>query len=178
MVGQARADAVAGIGGQDDDAVVLLGEPELALGQHHPVGDLAAELGLLQRSVGPGQHGAGHSHDHGVADREVRGAADDLTQLFTTGIDPAKSQTVGVGMLLEILDTADDEVGVVVALVRSAGTQDALDLEAGGAEAVGQRLGRAGVVDEVAEPGKRKSHTSVCSLSQAGNCARKRTSLS
>ena len=61
-------------------------------------------------------------------------------------------------MLLEVLDAADDEVGVVVALVRSAGTQDAVDLEAGGAEMVGEVLGRTCEVDEVAKPRQWKAH--------------------
>ena len=58
VVAQERADLVARVGGQDDDAVVLVGEAELALGEHHPVRDLAAELRLLQRGVGPGQERA------------------------------------------------------------------------------------------------------------------------
>ena len=63
--------------GEDEDARVLGAELELGLGQDHPVGDAAAELGPLERPA-VRKDGAGKGHRDGRAGAEVPGAADDL----------------------------------------------------------------------------------------------------
>src|SRR3712207_4451469 len=62
--------------GDDDDAVVVLAEPQLTRGADHPVGHVPVRLagGDGER---PGQHGAGQGDDHAVAHLEVVRTADD-----------------------------------------------------------------------------------------------------
>ena len=72
------AGADRGVGGELDDAVVLVGELHLALGEHHAVALDAADPADLDRGVDAGDVVAGRG-DHDLdAGAGVRGAADDL----------------------------------------------------------------------------------------------------
>ena len=91
------------------DALVLVAEPELVLGEDHPVRLDAAQLRLAE--LGPVRHhGAGQRDRHGLAGGDVRRAADDRARLAGADVDLADLQPVGVGMLLGRQHLADDEV--------------------------------------------------------------------
>ena len=68
------------VGGQHEDAVVLVADAELAGRADHPVGDVAVGLARADREAA-GQHGAGQRDHDQVADGEVARAADDAARL-------------------------------------------------------------------------------------------------
>ncbi len=119
--------------------------------QSMPWGELAAQLRLLDHEVA-GQLRAGQSERDLVALLEVLRAADDLAQAVAV-IDLAEAQTVGVGMLDERDDLADDEVRRV-----DAGRGDVLDLGAGERELVQHLRHGHGEIKVVAEPAKGEFH--------------------
>ena len=118
------------VGGQFDDALMVVAELELGGRAQHAVrfdaaDDAFGEGELLAGNVGPdGREHALH------AGPRVRRAADDLHRL-AAGVDDADSQPVGVGMLLGLDDRTDDEAIILVARVL-----DQFDLEAD----AGQRI--------------------------------------
>ena len=80
-------------------ARVVHADAELVLGEDHPVGLLAAQLGLLElRAVGHDR--AGPRDGDGLPGRDVRRAADDLRLLAPADVDDADRQAIGVGVLL------------------------------------------------------------------------------
>ena len=134
--------------------------------QHHPVGGLAAQLGAPQRLRGPGQARAGQrDHDH-VARVEVGGAADDLAGLGLPHVDAAQAQPVGVRVLAPLDDAPEAERAEVVALVGRAAALEALQLEPGDAEALGDLLRRGAHVDQLPQPGDGHLHEGYCSSSR------------
>ena len=70
-----------------------------------------------------------HGHHNGVTNREVRGATDNLTQLCPTRIDTTQSQTIGIRMLLEVLDATNHEILVIAGLVWGTGPKNRFDLK-------------------------------------------------
>ena len=91
------------------DPVVVGADRDLVLGQDHPVGLLAAQLGLLElRAVG--HHRAGPRDRDGLAGGDVGRAADDLRRLARAGVDEADAEPVGVRVAAGLEHLADDEV--------------------------------------------------------------------
>ena len=86
--------------GQVDDALVVVGDAELALGEEHAVRFDAADDALLELHAGAGNVGAGRREDAGHAGARIGSAADHLDLRAVAGIDDADAQTVGIGMLL------------------------------------------------------------------------------
>ena len=147
---------LARVGGQHQDACVVLAEPELLGGADHAGGEVAVGLacGDLEAS---GQHPAGE-YDHQVAGREVVRAADDALGLTgAVGIANVDGAPVdGLAVLLRLRlhreHTADHQrAGDVVA-----GSLDRLELQAErrqpGRDVLGGDLG--GQVGVLPDPGE------------------------
>ena len=143
--------------GQDEDPGVLVAQPELGLGEDHPVGDAAAELRPLERPP-VGKHGARQGDRDGCALAEVPGAADDLARLPLPHVDPAQLEPVRVRMLSGLDHAADEVAAVVSVLVGDAAVGDALDLAGGDGEAVDDLLRGRVHVDVLAQPGHGNLH--------------------
>ena len=123
VVHVARADGR--VGGQFDDAVMLVGEFEFRGRTQHAVGIDAADVAfgqrdLLRRDVGSDRR------EHALHARaRVGRAADDLNRRAGARVHHADAQTVGVRMLLRLDDMGDDEI-----LQRVGGIAHFFDLEA------------------------------------------------
>ena len=158
VVGEGHAHG--GVGRQDDDAVVVGPEAELALRAVHAAGLDAAELALLDLEVA-GQDRADHGGHDLVALVEVLGAADDLERdgiallvdVVLSHVDEAQPHVVGVGVGL----LAHDLRRVHVVEVR-ADLLDGLDLGAGADVLRDEVLGVLGHVDHGLEPLIRNAH--------------------
>jgi hypothetical protein len=150
---------------EDHDARVLGADPELVLGQDHPVGLDAAQLGHAELGA-VGHDGAGPRHGHGLAGGDVGRAAHDLLGPVVADVDQAHAEPVGVGVAAGLEHLADDE-----ALERvDAVVMDGLDLRAGHRQALLERADRQPRVGVLLEPFERDAHQP--------NCSRKRRSLS
>ena len=116
-----------------------------------PFGLDAAQVGLAQLEAVL-ERGAGQRDGHGVARREVLGAADDLMHAAARrpDVDRAQPELVGVGVALLGEHAAHAEARQVVGIVRRAHPVDALDLGAAHAEQLGEHLGGAVPGDVVA----------------------------
>ena len=155
---------LAGVGGQHDDAVVVVAEAELLGGADHPGRHVAVGLARGDREVA-GQHAAGQDHRHQVADGEVVGAAHDALRVAgavgRADVDraPADGLAVALRLVLEGQHPADDErSGDVVP-----GPLDRLELEAEGRQARGELLGGdvGQVRDDSTDPRNRGTHRGV-----------------
>ncbi len=154
---------------QQHDAAVVLAELELALGEDHPLRDLAAQLAALDREGAAGHDAAGHDHRDGRARAEVPGAADDRARLPVADVDARQLQPVRVRMLACLQHLADHEVLEVAAGVGHAAPDDTVDLAAREDEPPRELLDRQVEVDVLPQP--RDGH-----LHQ--NCPRTRRSFS
>jgi hypothetical protein len=137
------------VGRQDQDPVGVAGQIQLVPGAEHPVADDAHLLGPLDPAV-PRQDGAGQGHWHPLASRDVRCPADDRERLSCpVGPHPngGQRQTIGVRMLLDAQQLADDDV-----LPVAAPPLDALDLHPEQRQPLGERLRREVELDVVAQP--------------------------
>ena len=137
--------------GEIEDALVLLGQAELARGAEHPLALLAPDLARPDhRAVGqPGAH-RGERGDHPGMD--VGGAAHH-TDLARAAVHPAEREPVGVRMPRHLEHARHDHPGIVAAPCLDPG-----DVEAAHGEARGDPIGVALDHHPVAEPGKRKLH--------------------
>ncbi len=144
------------VGGQVDDALVIVGEAELELGDQHAAAldtaDLAdAERHVLARDVGAGRH------EHARHARARIGcAADDLHRLAGAGVDHAHPQPIRIGMLLGGDHTRDGERRQYLAAIG-----DALDLEPDHGELVDDLVERLVGLEMLLEPGQREFHGRV-----------------
>ncbi len=141
-----------GVGGQVDDALVVVRQAHLVGRAQHAVGGLAADLAGLEEEPGARDDRARAREDALHAGAGVGRAAHDL-DLVAAGIDDADAQAVGIGVLHGGNDMADGE-----------GRQprrrvvDAVDLVPQHGQA-GRDGGEIGIrVQVVAEPGKRDLH--------------------
>ena len=160
-----------GVGGQHEDAVVVLAEAELLGRADHPGGDVA--VGLARGDLeAAGQHAAGEYDDHEVARLEVVGAADDALRLAgAVGVRDVDGAPVdGLAVLLRLglhgEHAADDErSGDVVA-----GALERLELEAERGQPVGEVLGGdvGREVGVLADPGNGGLHQQVRSSERGG----------
>ena len=102
---------------QHHDPAVVGAELELALGEDHPARELAAELRLAERLLGPGQQRARQRDRDRRAGAEVPRAADDLARLALPHVDPAELEPVGVRVLAGLEHLADEEAAEVAVVV-------------------------------------------------------------
>ena len=147
----ARADRR--VGGELDDAVVLVGELHLALGEHHAVALDAADLADLDRGVDAGDVVAGLRDHHLDAGPRVRRAADDLllARRRSARGRPGACRRRGAGR-------ASSTSPTVKAASRSAGLRHALDLEPEVGQREGDLLERGGGLEVLLEPGEGEFH--------------------
>jgi hypothetical protein len=111
---------------------------QLVLGEDHPVGLDATELGLAELGAA-GHDRAGPRDRDGLAGGHVRGAADDCGgRVAVARVDGADPQAVGVGVLDGLEDLADDEELVPSALAHTV-VVDGLHLGAAEREALLER---------------------------------------
>ena len=153
---------------QHHDPGVVGAELELALGEDHPVRDLAAELRRLE-PLPAGQDGARERDRDVRAGAEVPGAADDLARLALADVDAAELEPVGVRMLARLDHAADAEEAEVAVLVGHAAADDPVDLAAREDEPARDLLERPVERDVLAQPAGGDLHQ---------NCARTRRSFS
>src|SRR6185436_19541038 len=136
--------------GQDPDALVLVGELELALRADHALALEAADLRLLELEPA-GELDARERHGYVLPARDVARAAHDLDELplaARADVDLAERQLVGVRVAAVLDHVADDDV-------REPGREglDALDLGRVDRQVVRDLLRReAGEIDVTSEP--------------------------
>ncbi len=116
----------------------------------------AADDALLQGDLLAGDVGPDRREHAFHAGARVGRAADDLHGI-AAGVDHAKPQAVGVGMLPGLDDAGDDE-----AVELGAGVLDALDLEADAGEGLDDLGERGFGVEVVLQPGEGQFH--LCAL--------------
>ena len=141
------------IGGQIDNAVVIVGDLQLRFRHQHAAAFDAADGPDSERNILAGNVGARrHEHaDHSSA--RVRRAAHDLDRFAVAGINHADAQPVCVRMLLGLDDSRDDVGRQQLALVF-----DALDLEPDHGELVGDLAERMVGTEMLLEPGQGEFH--------------------
>jgi hypothetical protein len=95
---------------EQEDAIMIRGNAELAFAHHHPIGLQAPQLGLPQlRPIG---QDASRQHDgHAGTGVGVRGAGDDL-RLVAAEIDLRHEEPVRVGVGTELHDLPHDDLTV------------------------------------------------------------------
>ena len=158
---RARLEAVP----EHHDPTVVLAELELALGEDHPVRELAAELPRLDLHPA-GDLRAGQRDGDGRTRAEVPGSADDRARLALTHIHRAELELVRVRVLAGLEHASDpEEAGVA----RDPEVRDAVDLAGRDREPVGELLQWHLDRDVVAQPRDGDLHQ---------NCLVKRRSLS
>ena len=114
---------------EDQDAPVLVGDLELALGEDHAVGEQTSELGALERA--PVRHSQPRGRDgDGVARAEVPGAAHDLTGLGAAGVHATELQAVRVRVRFRLEHEAGHDEILEPRLLGQAAARDLLDLDA------------------------------------------------
>ena len=111
------------------DPAVVLAELQLALGEDHPVRDLAAELRGLEL-LAVGEHRARQRDRDLGPGAEVPGAADDLPRLALPHVDLAQLQPVCVRVLAGLEHEPDPVEAEVAVLVRDSAVEDPLHLAA------------------------------------------------
>ena len=151
-------------GGEAQDAIVVVAEPELARRGDHAVGDVAVGLACRDRER-TGQHRAGQGHDDLVAHEEVAGPADDAVHgLAAVGrglaigcdahLAPADGLAVGLRFLDELEHLADDDGAVEFEGVHILFFET--DLDEGGVHVFGRRA--RDEFDVLGKPAERHAH--------------------
>ena len=152
------------IGGQLEDAVVILGKLELRRGAQHavrldPTDDAGRDGQVLARDVGAG----GREHTDEAGSRIGR-PADDLDGRAASRVDRAHPQAVGIGVLHGLDDASHRETAEPFRRVL-----DALDFEAD----AGQRLGDVGQrrlgSEVILEPGQGEFHGRGAGENESGS---------
>ena len=141
---------------------MVLADPDLVLGQDHPVGLDAAQLRLAERRA-VWHHRARARHRHDLARGDVGRAADDRARLAGAGVDRADGQAVGIRVRFRGQDVADDEVGDIP----DPNVVQPLHLQPAHRQDVGDLLGGHAGVAVLAQPCNRDSHAPNCSSSRA-----------
>jgi hypothetical protein len=135
-VSEGEADRSRGV--EDHDPLVLVGDAELLLRADHPLrGDAADDAGFERPicgriGVAVDQAGAGKGEGDLLPGGNVRRAGDDL-QPVGAGLDRRQDEAVGVGVALDALDQADEDL-----VPRGADRFDFLRFESGHGQAMGQ----------------------------------------
>ncbi len=151
VIGVARADRR--VVRQFDDAVMLVGQLQLALGAHHAVGFDAPDDALLQRDVGTGDVGPLRRENALQPGARVGRAADDL-KLFRSGVHHQHAQLVGVGVFFRRHDMGDAERRQLFRAVLNA-----FDLKAKGGQLFRDLVERSLGFQMVLQPGQRELHS-------------------
>ncbi len=141
------------IGREVDDALVIVGKAELALGEQHAVRFDAADDALLEVELRARDMRAGRRVDALHALARVRRTTHDLDRRALADIDLADAELVGVRVLRALRHVADDERRERFRLVL-----DAFDLEAAARQRLVDRLDRRGGFEMVLEPAERELH--------------------
>ena len=97
-----------GGGVEDQDALVIVAETELATGAEHAVRPLAAQLATLDLHA-VAHDGAEGGQRHVIADGHVERTAADLQRLAVAGIHVDQLDLVGVGVRSEVEHLGDDD---------------------------------------------------------------------
>ena len=150
---------------EHEDPGVVGADRQLVLGEDHPLGLHAAQLGLAQaRAVGHDR--AGLRDGDRLAGGDVGRAADDRRDVALADRDLADAQPVGIGVALGLEHAPDDEA---IELAHAVVVQR-LDLGAGHRQALLELAQRQPGVAMLAQPFERDEHQP--------NCSRKRRSFS
>ena len=147
-----RRHANLGVGGQLDDAVVLLAQLELTHRAEHADAGHAPDHRLLQHLAGDRDDRAFGREHRLHAGARVGGAANHLEDTVP-GLDGAQAQPVGIGMLAGLSHIGDAEGAEI-----RTGVGHALDLEAEHGQPVADRLQRGVGRQMLLEPGQRELH--------------------
>ncbi|GJE72844.1 hypothetical protein CHKEEEPN_4405 [Methylorubrum podarium] len=146
------------VGGQIEDAVVVLAEAQLRPGAEHAAALDPADRAHREGDVLARHVGARRREDREHAGPRVRRAAHDLERLPVPGIDLADPQAVGVGVLLGG-DHPRDDVGTK----RGGLVLDAFDFEADPRQRFRDRVEGCLGVEVVLEPGEGEFHLTTSS---------------
>ena len=141
-----------GVGGQVDDAGMIVANAHLAHRQQHALGLHAADFADLQRHVGAGDIEPSGGKDALHASARIRRAAHDGVDLRAV-IDLAHPQPVGIGVLHRLDHMGDAECGQ-----RGAAILHALEFEADHGQRIGDFGQGGGGVEMGLEPGERELH--------------------
>ena len=129
-------------------------EVDLVLGEDHPVGELAANLALLELQA-VREHGSGQRDRDRRPRAEVPRAADDLARLALPHVDAAELQPIGVRVLRRLEHAPDAEQAEIPVAVRDPAALDPVDLRGGDREPLRELAQRHLDGDVVAQPGDR-----------------------
>ena len=157
---------------EHDDPVVLVRDLELALGQDHAVGRLAAQLGALERAA-VGQHRARQRTATVSPAPKFQAPHTIWRGSALADVDLAELQAVGVRVLAGLEHVPGDDQLLDAVVVGQAAALDALDLVAGEREPRGELVERRQLGEVVGQPLQRDLHRTA-----PRNCSRKRTSSS
>ncbi len=146
---------------QEQQALGVLGQAEFLGRAHHALGELAAQLALLDGEAA-GEFRAGQGERHPVADLEVLRAADDLAGLRAGG-HLAEAEPVGIRMGDVADHLGDDDVGIV-----DPAPLDALDLRTAIGQPLDERLDGTVERQVVLKPAEREFHRDRDSSAQRG----------
>ena len=138
---------------QIDDALVIVGNFELGLGDEHAVRFDAADHALAERDLlarNIASRRGEHAHHPGAG---VRRAAHDLHRIAPAGVDDADAKPVGIRMLLRLDDARDGEGRERGPLVL-----DRLDLEADARQHRHDLVERGLGLEMILEPGQGELH--------------------
>src|SRR5262249_28205893 len=111
-----------GVGVQQDDPLVLVGDAQLAVGANHRVAGHAADLARLELleyffiRVAVEEHRAAQGDDDflaAVADLDVGRTGNELFRLALAEGDGRQRQAIGVGVLLDLDHFADEDLVAV-----------------------------------------------------------------
>ena len=144
-VGGGLADL--GVGGELDDAVMVLADAKFARGAEHALALDAADLGAFQRLAAFRDDGADGGEHALQAEMHVGSAADDFKRALA-GVDLAEVEALGVGVAAKADDFGDGEGGKI-----GAQPFDAVDLEAERGQLLVDLLDRGVGVEVFLQPG-------------------------
>ncbi len=143
------------IGGQIENAIVIVRKFKLGAGAQHARRFDAADDALAQRNALGRNIGAGRREDGFHPGPRVRRAADDLHRRSGADLDEADAQAIGIGMLARLDHLGDDEI-----LQRRGGIMHMLDLEADLGQGLDDR-GKVGLrLEMLLQPAQSKFHES------------------
>jgi hypothetical protein len=159
IVGERYADRR--IGGQLDDALVIVGKLQLEFRHQHAAAFDPADGANIERHVLAGNEGPGR-HEHALhAGARIRCAAHDLHRRAFAGVDHADAKPVGVRVLL-----GGDHIGDLVGREQFRLGFDLLDLETDHGELVDELFQRLVGVEMLLKPGEGEFHGADSAVGQ------------
>ena len=161
----AKRYADRGVVRQHEDTLMLFRHAELLLGADHPLGLHPTNLAGLERlvlqrvDIGIDQSRANERERDLLARQNIRRAGDD-SELMRAGVDGCQNEAIRVGVRHNGDDFADEDV---LPLLANAG--DALGLQAGHRQSVGNLSRWEFGVDHITEPANGYAHISLLQAS-------------